>query len=847
MEELGRGVGKNSSRLKSTLHIRRLITHTSLSISWTFLVTVIPFGWHSSTMPLPQPKVPLKDHCSIIYNDTLYTYQPDAFQSLDLKEGGEWAQLPMGVSTRGSACVQGSVNDQVAFIVVGGTASQQGYKGLQHYSFKSNSWTSDHPADEVVTNRERHGAVYLQHTSQIVTYGGSQDGNTGPTSQTFAISTKSPYATQAFSSTAPPVIDPLMLSYNSTHALMLGGETSNTNLYTFSPSDQWQRLDVSLQDGLKDSDKTQAIILDGDDGSKLLEIFEMSATPNQISSLRLKNATSPSNHKRSASYLSSPHHPTKRRKRDTSLANRPAYNSTLAPQDSRTGFSLTSDPKTGLTVASGGNRQVPLAMFNETSNQWIDPNQFFSSKPESTPTPTPSASSSSSSSSKNPATYSPTAAPSAVAGANSNARNKSLTILGGVLGAVLGAAIFLVLLLLLLRHHKRRKEREQREKRDLALRQKEEMDFTDIGADFMREAGGSRSRSNHERNKSETSAKYSGRSRAPSSQSKRALLHAKGDSADSGGSFWSHGRRSPEKSPPQISAPMMGPSLTRSIASPDPRGPESGWSRYFLNEKAQERQPSKSSSAQDTRPPTFFSNANSQSDYSSSRITSHAHESAEVEPLNLRPSQLSIPPHPHSVSPTGYPPTNLGIALTHGGPPPLPSQSPTPSIVSDIEEEDEDDYRHSNGQDSWSPVESTGERYSNLTDEQPMSNYTNSVASPRTVEKMQIPNFPMPSSKNSTATSPTSPQGEQLRNGLRNVVSRDLIRSNSSRQRATDIIRTGTQRVTPSATPGVHNFQRPAEQTVSRRRPSSNSEDMSWLNLGSNSMEQPRHHNFPGL
>ena len=793
-------------------------------------------------MPLPEPKVPLEDHCSIIYNDKLYTYQPDAFQSLDLKEGGEWSQLPMGVSTKGSACVQGSVDDQPAFIVVGGTASQQGYKGLQHYSFKNNSWTSNHPADEVLKNRQRHGAVYLQHKSQIITYGGSQDSHVGPTSQTFAVSTKSPYATEAFSSTAPPVINPLMLAYNSTHALMLDGESSNTSLYTFSPSDEWQKLDVSLQKGLKNSDKSQAVILDGDDGSKLLEIFEMGATPNQISTLLMKNATNLSNHKRSASYLSSPHHPTKRRKRDVSLANRPAYNSTLAPQEPRNGFSLASDPKTGLTVASGGTRQAPLAMFNETSNQWIDPNQFFGNEPEPASTPTPTLTPSSSMNPTNP----PTIPPSADADVNDDVHNRSLTILGAVLGAVLGAAIFLVLLLLLLRHHKRRKAQDMREKRDRTLRHKEEMDFTDIGADFMREAGGSRSPSDHQRNKSDTSAKYDGRSTATSSQSKRALLHAKGDSADSAGSYWSHGIKSPEKPPPQISAPMMGPSLTRSIASPDPRGPDSGWSRYFLNENAQEGYPSKSTSTQGNRPPTYLSNSHSQSDYTSSRITSHAHESAEVEPLNLLPSQLSIPPNARSVSPTGRQPTNLGIALTHGALHPPPSQSPTPSVVSDIEEEDEDDYRHSNGQDSWSPVESTGDRYSNLTDEPPVSSHTNSSANPRTVERIRIPNFPMPSAKNSTATSPSSPQGEQQSSGMRNVVSRDLIRSNSSRQRATGIVRTGMQRVTPSDTPGVRNFQQPTEQVNSRGRASSDAEDMSWLNLGTTSTEQPRHHYFPG-
>ena len=784
-------------------------------------------------MPLPQPKVPLKDHCSTIYNNKLYAYQPDAFQSLDLNVGGEWTLLSMGVSTTGAACVQGSVDDQAAFIIVGGATNQQGYKGLQHYSFTSNTWTSDKPADGVVTNRQRHGAVFLRHTSQILTYGGSQDDQIGPSSQTFAISTKSPYATEAFSSTAPPVTDPLMLPYNNTHGLMLGGDTTNTALYTFSPDDGWHKLGVSLQAGLKDCNKTQATILSSDDGSKILEIFDMNATPNQITPLLLQNATSSSNHKRSVSYLSSPHHPTKRRKRDISLADRPAYNNTLAPQDSRTGFSLASDPKTGLMVATGGNDQVPLAMFNETSNQWIDPNLFFGDEPK--PSPTPSSSSS-------PATPSPTAAPAATNKANHDVQNKSLKILGGVLGGVLGGAVLLVIILLLLRRcRKRRERRREQENRAHPIGGKEEMDFTDIGADFMREAGQSAPQSNHERSKSDSSARYNGRSGAASSQSKRALLHAKGDSADSGKSFWSRGTKSPDKSPPQISAPIMGPSLTRSIASPEPRGPDSGWSRYFMNE--QSRDSSKPTSAQDNRPATYLSNAHSHSDYASSRIaSSHAHASAEVDPLNFRPSQLGIPPNARSVSPTGYRPPGLGVALTHGASRSPPVASPTPSVVSDIQEEDE--YRHSNGQESWSPVESGGERYSNLTDERPVSSYTNSLVNPHPGERVRIPNFPMPSERNSTATSPSSPQVEQSK-GLRNVVSRDLIRSNSQRERATDIVRTGTQRVTPSTAPSVQTFPRPVEQRGPSGRGSADTEDMSWLNLGT-SAEQQQSQYFPG-
>ena len=806
-------------------------------------------------MPLPQPKVPLQDHCSIIYNGKLYVYQSDAFQALDLQEGGQWTQLPMGVSTTGSACVRGSMDGQAAIIVVGGSTQQEGYNGLQHYTFESNSWKSDKPADGVATNRQRHGAAFLERTSEVLTYGGSQENDPTASSQTFVLSTRSPYRTQAFSSTAPPVSDPLILSFNTTHALMLGGDPTNKNLYTFSPDDGWHQLGVSLPEGIGDSSQVRATIINGRDGSKVLEMFDLYTTPNQITTLLLQNATSTSDRKKTRSYVSSPHHPAKRRKRDVPFADRPAYNSTLAPQDSRTGFSLASDPKTGLVVATGGNSQMPLAIFNETGNQWVDPYQFFGTEPTLNAPPPSSPSSPSSSSSSSSPSYSSssslssassnssTAAPPAAAEANDGARDRSLTILGGTLGGVFGAAVLLVILLFLLRRcrkHRQRKEQEMENNR--SWKEREEMDFRDVGVDFMKEAGGSKAGSTCGRDRSNHSAKGRDRSGATTSQSNRALLHAKGDSAGSGHSVWSRGTKSPEnRSPLQISAPIKGPTISRSImASPEPRPADAGWSRYFANNNTQEAVSKSIPPTENQRPETYMSNAPSQSDYGSSRIpSSHPHESAEVEPLNFRPSQIDNPPTTGSFPPADFssPQLGLGVALTHGFAREPPAGSPTPSVVSDIEEEDE--YRHSNGQDSWTPVESGGERDSRWTDDRPVSNYANSPVYPHPGERVRIPNFPMPSAGNSATTSPVSPHPQNEQNkGLRNVVSRDLLRTHSQRQRATDVVRTGTQRVTPSTTPAVGPFPRPTERPAYRGRAKIGTEDMSWLNLGTTGSEQ---------
>ena len=856
-------------------------------------------------MPLPQPPVPLQHQCAIIHNDTLYAYQPNAFQSLDLKEGGTWSQLPTGVSTNGSICVEGTVDGKAALIVVGGSGPSD-YKGLQHYDLTSSQWKSDMTADGVAENRLRHGAAFLQETSEVLVYAGSQDGTTNPSTQTFLISTQSPYAVQAFESSAPPVTNPLLIPYNTTHALLLGGDPNNKQLWTFGPDQGWQQMNSSsLQSGLKDSSLVQATIMDGSDGSKLLEIFDLSATPNQISTVLLSNATSSSTSNKPRSYDTSVHHPAKRRKRETSLASRPAYNSTLAPRQSRAGYSLAQDPQSGLVVAAGGNQQIPVAIFNQTGNQWVDPDKFFGV------TPSPSATPSSSSSPAASSTYTvPPASSSAVAAANSQVRNRSLTILGGVLGGVFGAALLLVLILFLLRYCRKRRERKQQQRRsDYVLSHKNEpMDFTDIGADFMKEAGGSTTMlpathqyQNHQRNKSAQSdrsvdPRTLDRGMTASSESKRALLHVKDNSAGSGKSFWSRGTKSPEntRAAPQISAPILGPGLASNIGaskpsflSPsDPRTEprtEAGWSRYFTHNNSKEalplggmRAPQQAQQNPDDRPQTYLSDSQGQSDYTSSRVaSSHPHESAEVAPLSFSTSH--IPPQISDrgiTSPNASRPDGLGLAITQGPSPErdrdIEPGTPTTlnGSVSNMTEEDDDfhnqishlSHGESSGHDSWDPIgnSSSDQRESTWTDDRPFSSAVRSANSkiyPHPGQRVQIPDFPMPNSaRNSAAPSPKvrSPNAE-IQNpfdqrGLRNVISKDLARTGSGRQRPVEEPRTGTQRVLPGyGQSEARSFPRPHDQMGARGRGGSQTEDMSWLTLGT-SADQGNHHDlyFPG-
>lgn len=839
-----------------------------------------------STMPLPTPPVALRDHCSVIFKNTLYTYQADAFQSLALQEGAKWSKLSMGVATNGSTCVQGKTNGQDALFIVGGTtsSSSQDYSGLQRYTFSDKRWETCKPAVNVTRNRLDHGSAFLSSSSEILLYGGSQDSASTPSSQTFLVATQPPYNVRSFVSKAPPVADPLMMPFNQSHALMLGGNPRSKALFTFGPQEGWNQLNVNLQSPVADSSKIQGAVMSLGDGSKILELFDMSVSPNKISTLLLQNATSSGIVQSSASSQSSsvtplpsssssfspsslpkvtivPPPTQKRRKRATSLSDRPAYNSTLAPQEARSGFSL-AQGSDGLVVASGGNEQDVLSIFNQTGNQWIDANQFFSDSTTSSPDPTPSTTSPAASLS---AIASP--APSTPPPTSGHSRNRSLTILGAVLGAVFGVAALLVLLLLILRCIRKRRE-DKRCSSEYPMDSKHDMDFADQGAEFMKEAGGSYSRNHsaspghqhHGSGHSASSMTIMGGKRNSSQQSKRAFFHKPGNSDGSAKSFWGRTKSPTANSPPQISEQFLGKYAGQAAnpqTSPNPRTEprtDIGWSKYWNNSSSNINAMAAGSArhgSQQSRPTTYTST--SQSDYESSRVTSsQPHESAEVRPLNLRNSQL--PSSNRVVSPTSGFPLQTGLALSSGNHAERDRPASANSGVSDIDEEDEYDLKTQSGQgpegaSSWTPVD-TSDRGSTWQDRPVSSVYTDSMIYPHPGERVRIPNFPgVPSRRPSQrqknlgssitvrqTSAKSNNQGSSDPNrGMRSAAARDFVSPppNPMPPPAPSVDPPNTRRVLPGyGAHEVRTFPRRADELGARGRGGRDTEDMSWLNLG---------------
>ncbi|WYZ34527.1 hypothetical protein EsH8_I_000803 [Colletotrichum jinshuiense] len=430
-------------------------------------------------MSLPEPKVALDNICSVIHDNVLYTYSAGAFQSLSLEEGAKWKTLTQGVQVTGAVCVGSNPKDasQAGLYIVGGKATSADYRGLQKYTYATGKWESITPQDPVTQERLLHGATYLPGTDQIVIYAGSQDGYAGPSTQTFVVGASAPFSTRAYSSTAPPVVNPILLAWSDTQAVMIGGSTTNTKVMLFNPDTVWTDSGASLAEALtKDRTAIQAVLMDGDDGSKSLYTFDLAISPNVVQRMVLIDAEGkPVVNSTAVSKKSTRDTEHGFDKRALTLSDWPAYNNTLAPTGTRTNYAL-AQGSDGLVVFAGGSGAVDdvLCMFNARENSWQDASQklneqevLITSEPtrstsgavsSSTATsssvgsqstlPSSASASVSSPASASSSASTATAAPAAGASVSANA------ILGIVLGTITGIMILLGLILFCIRRRR---------------------------------------------------------------------------------------------------------------------------------------------------------------------------------------------------------------------------------------------------------------------------------------------------------------------------------------------------------------------------------------------------------
>ena len=533
-------------------------------------------------MPQPTPPVPLEDHCSVVHNHTLYVYSPEGFQSLDLSENATWVELPLDVSARGATCVKAIPEGDdaaAALYVVGGAVedSPADYPGLMRYLFANRSWASVEPSDRVTKNRRNHGAVYLNSSSAILTYAGSQDtAEAAPSSQTFLLSVTPPYTVTSFSSEAPPLVRPQLLQWNETHAAMVGGGSDNTKVFTFSQEGGWADTGFTLDEPLPDDTKAQSVVVDQDDGDKVLLTFDLSASPNEVRRvvLGITDEKGPSvrrrSQKRDAWPVAEPSvrpPPARRRKRQDASdedGGDADANAVPAPTSVRTGFSL-AQGSDGKVVISGGDEQEPISIFDAGTDSWLNATELLGGSQDSTDdTASPTSSLSSPTS---PTASADTEEIDGGTASSNGGRDRALTILGATLGAIVGIALLLVCALIFVRwRRKKRSYVDGRHGKGGLGNEKDRLSFADRGASFMSQAAGA---PGHGYKNSNSSAAIM---LGPTSRGPEIIMRP--------GVIPEPGMRPPERA----LIPIQSATTTTRDGLLRPRS--SGWSRYFLGNAA---------------------------------------------------------------------------------------------------------------------------------------------------------------------------------------------------------------------------------------------------------------------
>ena len=442
-------------------------------------------------MSVPQPKYAIEGHCSAIDSETLYVYSAAGLQTLPLKENATWAVGPAGKPVDGAACVRAVPNgdtSQAALYVVGGSSEDSSYGGLQRYFFGNKTWeTLPLPMPmkaNVIQSRTNHSAAYLNDTQSILVYAGSQpNAPSYLSSQTFLISTQPPYNVEGFTSTAPTTNQPILQPWDSSRAVLVGGSPWSTEVNLFDPaSGGWQPLGTNISEPLPIG--TRGTIVAGSDGSKVLETFDFTTSPNKVTQtvlLGANGATVPNGQTVGSSTSS------RKRKRDLTLADWPSYNNTDAPSVTRSDYSVAQDPN-NMAVIAGGNTESSISMFDQTGNTWVDAGKYFNGDGQQPLQPsTTSGIDPATTSGTGPANASASATAAGLPGGES-AHDRMLRTLGITLGVLCGIAAVFILALLFMRWRKMRRRRS-----DEYIDEKtgNRMSFADRGASFMKEAGGS--------------------------------------------------------------------------------------------------------------------------------------------------------------------------------------------------------------------------------------------------------------------------------------------------------------------------------------------------------------------
>lgn len=594
-------------------------------------------------MGTPKPKYPLENHCSIVYENTLYVYSPKGFQSLKLEEGAQWQSLPMDISLTGAQCVKAAPEGDAKaarLYVVGGavneTAATWDYPGMMHYTFSTKKWDWLRAESWNTANRQNHAATYLQASQKILVYAGSQKtGDVGPSTQSFLFSTQPPYTVQSLPSAgAPPMVKPMLMSADSRSAYMVGGSATNTAVWKFDEAQGWRDTGATLAQPIANQDSVQCSMVTGKDGSVVLEKFDMSVAPNKVDRILILNKDGTP----AAPGTTVGAEKVKR----VEVSSWSRYNETYAPTSTRSGYSLAQGAD-GLTVASGGSQTEPLVLFDAQANSWLNATEVFAGQDvliDSQSSTISSSATSATPSAPAPASATPTTTEVAAIPSQPSNKGKMLTVLGATLGTIFGIAAILILILVCLKYRKNKNKKSQ------GYVEKDRMSFADRGADFMKEAGGAVVTQPYQQNNDSVTslAIIQGRpgnhkKNQASDASSAGLVKKSSPLGYSEPVELSKFDLKPETLKPEtvrMDAMVRQNSSRTPAAKSAPRARSSGWSRYFANNEATNLasvQPDRSTYASDR------TSTGSQSQYTNSRMYSHR-PSQHIAPLQIPQPQF---------------------------------------------------------------------------------------------------------------------------------------------------------------------------------------------------------------
>ncbi|KAL5341816.1 hypothetical protein BJX70DRAFT_405632 [Aspergillus crustosus] len=382
-------------------------------------------------MLVPEPPVALEGHCSVIHDNTLYTYSSNGFSSIPLERNGTWSTLKPGVLVSDAACVVGGVEgheNTKALYVVGGKPSKSNSKppGLQRYSFKDEKWQTIPLETDDLSNRTAHSAVYLTSLSSLFIFGGDVNGGNaaGSTSTLLLDLTSGPYVPLAQNgSDVPPASRPNLLTWSDEEAVFLDIKDSTTDSYAWNKAQGWHGAGL---DPLSKVLNTSKFALSREADEPYLQLFDLSDSPATVRTFQVV-----------------PENSSSERKRDQP----PSYDDTLAPTTTRQDYSLAQGDD-ALVVFSSGTGTDALSIFNQTANSWVNATKLFygdTSEQEILGTTTTTSS----------PTSSPTESPTPSGSPSDDSGNNNIgTIIGATLGGLLGVAAILILILFFIKRKK---------------------------------------------------------------------------------------------------------------------------------------------------------------------------------------------------------------------------------------------------------------------------------------------------------------------------------------------------------------------------------------------------------